>query len=126
MSSIAYSPDWSIYCMRSEAQNDRGCCLGNLFVQLLKIRCRPKKQRSLDVLDIHRTLLSVSGKPLSSGHALSFNRLSRQNIQVVRSPIFFMNIKQDIINPIPTAKIKSQNVDNNTVPRALLTLLNLP
>jgi len=25
-----------------------------------------------------------------------------------------MNIKQDIINPIPTAKIKSQNVDKNS------------
>ena len=75
----------------------------------LYLEVDPKNKGPLMCL-INTVSFSVLGKPLSSGQALSFKGLTLE-YSVVKSPIFFMNIKQDIINPIPTAKIKSQNVD---------------
>ncbi len=63
--------------------------------------------------------------PISSAQDSSFKEVTL-DCCAVKSPIFFINIKEAITSPIPTAYTKFQNVEsNNTIIIIITSELNL-
>lgn len=83
------------------------CRFWNLFSQLLKLTGKSKNNGPFKCL-INTSFLSSSGKFISSAQPFSSNKVFTSDRFAVKSPIFFMNIREGITSQLPTAYSKFQ------------------